>query len=206
LSKAVPSHVTPELFKDIEFSVKIKEVVRKNYEYLEEIVEEYEQKIKEKNRAIETERANFQAVISTQLSGSFGETARSLLVRGEESDLYSDEVKDTVVDELAKAIRGLNPASRRANILKDVVDANQVGGTRERMRESLRAILKTYSGLDSSTKVRIKELGFEIIEGNGGHYIIKYSKDDRYTHGISSSPSDPRGGRNLASELIEIFL
>ena len=85
------------------------------------------------------------------------------------------------------------------------------------MTESLKQFVNEYwclqslvsdalNGLGMSGNLRngLKDLGFEIREGN--HYVLTYYSDDRYLTTLAKTPSDVRGNKNeIAEIIIEMF-
>jgi hypothetical protein len=54
--------------------------------------------------------------------------------------------------------------------------------------------------MDAKLRATLKKLGFSILE-DGKHFKIKFNDDNRYMFAFPKSPSDHRGGKNMASDI-----
>ncbi|MEN5421442.1 hypothetical protein ABE607_00855 [Comamonas aquatica] len=135
-----------------------------------------------------------------RLSASISSSTRGLLNHGDEQDLYENEITDIVIDALKEALRGARQGSRRSHVLEDLLYHNEASGNGALLEGEIRAILRTYEGLDSKTKGALTKLGFEITD-DGKHYKAVFQGDGRYTFALSKSISDHRTGKNLVSDI-----
>lgn len=125
---------------------------------------------------------------------------------GDEEEFFTDEIKNMLLLELKDALTNTDPASRRYDVLEDIINSN--GGCPTTVKEKsndLKAKLSGYRNVTDSIKQLLKEIGFEISE-DGKHYKLKYYGDDRYTTIMAKTPSDSRTGQNTASDIIRLFL
>lgn len=118
------------------------------------------------------------------------------------TDFYVDEQHDFVIyvmNEVAEHLHGLNPSKiRQHEILQSIINNNQPTGENERIISELKRIFKVGMKWNATTKSKIKDLGFQIIEGDHKKIIFK---DSRYMYTVSSTPSDHRSPKNLLSEI-----
>jgi chromosome segregation ATPase len=134
--------------------------------------------------------------LSTGIQSSGG----GLLKRGREQDLYEHEIEDIVIDALAELRRTVMAGSRRDNVANDLLAANQHSGSRQRLEEEVKALLRGYRDMDARLRNSLVRLGFEISE-EGKHFKAVFQGDGRYTFSIPKSSSDTRAGLNLASDI-----
>lgn len=125
---------------------------------------------------------------------------QGLLQPGLEANLYSNEISDIVLEALVSATRTIEPTSRRAHVISDLLAHNQLVGQSQKLRDEVKALFKAYTNMDARTKSELARLGFAISDG-GKHYKAIYRGDSRYTFAISKTGSDHRGGKNMASTI-----
>lgn len=129
-----------------------------------------------------------------------------LLYRGEESDLYPDEVKDIILDMLVDYRRKCHQNSRRDHIIQDVLNANHFNNNLSKRKEELKNRLKTYRKLDASLQSYLRTIGF-VITSEGKHYKWTYHKDPRYVVTTGKTVSDAaRAGRNIYAAIEQQML
>lgn len=125
-----------------------------------------------------------------------------LLSRGAESDLYDNEQYEIIMAVLREYLaKSVAAGTRRADILRSVIEANPANGTPEKFRAVIKSALDGYKYFDSSKITKaLRETGIEIIE-HTGHYKIALGGDSRYTCEAAATCSDSRGGLNLTAEI-----
>ncbi len=124
-----------------------------------------------------------------------------LLYYGNEDDLYDGEIKDQLLEVIREQISQTDEKTRKAHILKDIIECNKPTGSLKKKRDDIKRILKGYTKVGDSLKRELKDFGFE-IKKDGGHYKLLYNGDARYLFTMSSSGSDSQhGGGNLAAEI-----
>ncbi|MHC1700507.1 MAG: hypothetical protein AB9900_05945 [Humidesulfovibrio sp.] len=128
----------------------------------------------------------------------------SILTPGEEQELYEAESREIVVSALESSLRSYLPESRRAHLLKDILHANRRNGETEKLAAQIKAIFKSYVGMDAKTRSSLEKLGFTLSE-DGKHFKAVFRDDPRYTFSISKSASDHRSGKNMASDINKIL-
>lgn len=129
-----------------------------------------------------------------------------LIMRGAESDLYSNEQYEIIISVLREYLaKSVADGTRRADILRSVIEANPANGTPEKCRATIRAALDGYKVFETAKITKaLKETGIEIIE-HTGHYKIALGGDHRYVCEAAATCSDNRGGLNLISEINNIM-
>lgn len=129
-----------------------------------------------------------------------------LIMRGAESDLYSSEQYEIIISVLREYLsKSVADGTRRADILRSVIEANPANGTPEKCRATIRAALDGYKAFETAKITKaLKETGIEIIE-HTGHYKIALGGDHRYVCEAAATCSDNRGGLNLISEINNIM-
>lgn len=128
--------------------------------------------------------------------------SQPILFLGQEDDFYADEQKDVVLDILQKELQNLQGAkcnSRRRDILVSLLESNQPGGLRREKLQLLQEAMGNYSGMDSSTKSKLEEVGFAIKNRN--HYALLFFDDPRYNYTCAKTPSDQRTGMNNVKKI-----
>ncbi len=127
-------------------------------------------------------------------------TTGDLIAGGREADLFHGERLCTLLNALTDARARLADDSRSAHIVDDILSSNTHPATAERMRETVRDLLREYRSMDARTQRELESLGFEVTK-DGGHFKLIFRGDPRYTFVAPSSGSDYRGGLNLASQV-----
>lgn len=126
-----------------------------------------------------------------------------VLFMGDEFEFYPGEVKDLLLATLTEAAKGIQPKSRRADIVRDIIKNNNYQKLSAAKAEEAKRILKNYDGMSARTRQALKDLGFEITE-EGKHYKVTYYGDGRYQTTYSKTPSDGRTGKNSAQQTINM--
>lgn len=126
-----------------------------------------------------------------------------VLFMGDEFEFYPGEVKDLLLATLTEAAKGIQPKSRRADIVRDIIKNNNYQKLSAAKAEEAKRILKNYDGMSARTRQALKDLGFEITE-EGKHYKVTYYGDGRYQTAYSKTPSDGRTGKNSAQQTINM--
>lgn len=126
-----------------------------------------------------------------------------VLYLGGEDELFQGEIKEILLEILSNALSSIEPNTRRADVLGDIIRSNgDVQGTIAEKAQTLKATLNGYKSLNGSKKRILSDLGFEINE-DGRHYKLTYYGDGRYMATLAKTPSDNRSGMNIALEMIK---
>ena len=127
-----------------------------------------------------------------------------------ESDLYIGEMKDVVLKVLKKEYNAIKDdvktkTSRKATVLKDILDHNAQTGKDEEIKKSFRESIKSGT-LNAEQLSDVERLGFAVVLEGKKHYKITFNNDARYQMAFSSTPSDSQhGGENLASTYMNML-
>ena len=172
------------------------------------ILDSFDEDMKKLNsriEALENENTALQCE-NTGLRARIGDgTSNPVLMGGKERDLYDGEIKDIILSTLSNALKALPEGTRRADVLKDMIDANGYQRLGESKMEGLKGILKGSGKLSATDIAKLEELGF-IMTKNSRHYKLVYYGDKRYQTVIGKTPSDRRAGINNDMEIIRSTL
>lgn len=184
-----------------------------------ELAEVFDAVLKEKDNEIEALKAeverlrqdNFKASskaesLQTNLESSIDEvSALAVPLEATEKDLYPNERKDVILKVLQKEYDSIShdantSKSRKADVLKDVLEHNFPSGTDIELTDALRGAL-----VDGAlTKVgigRLQSLGFGVKTEKNNHIRILFGNDPRYAVVVASTTSDVRSAKNCVSDL-----
>lgn len=126
--------------------------------------------------------------IATLEKKLFDQKEMDKLNLGGNEELFSGEKKDFVLMALAEELEGLEPRTRRYDVLKGILDSNEYEQLLEKKREAVEKILKNYDGLSGTMQKDLEKLGLFITE-YGAHYKIRYYGDSRYHATMAKTPS-----------------
>lgn len=125
-----------------------------------------------------------------------------VLYAGDEDDFYPGEIKDFILSAVKKNLEATEKQTRRYDVLKDILEANEYRGEAERRAGEIKRLLGCYDGMSPKLKRSLENLGF--VFDKSDHQKIKYYGDDRYTLVYASTPSDKgRSGKNNARNTIK---
>lgn len=127
-----------------------------------------------------------------------------VLFLGDEDEFFPGEIKDIILSILENAIVK-DSKSRRADVLRDIIQSNDFQHLQEAKVRDLKAKLKGYKTMNGSLRRYLEELGFVITE-DGKHYRLTYYGDSRYHTTLSKTSSDWREGENAALQIIRDML
>ncbi len=156
---------------------------------------------------LKEENERLQKIIDERARGQTVSVSNGLISRGQEADLYPNEVREILIDVL-KAARAsiVKDGTRRADVVDDILKANPVEGTPHIRAKALQAAFKGYVTMDNSVRKKLSDLGITSSAKISNHHKAVYYGDDRYKVSVSASCSDRRGGDNTAAEMIRKFL
>lgn len=125
-----------------------------------------------------------------------------VIFEGDQDDFYPGEVKDFVLSAVKKELASTEQRTRRYDVLKDILDANDYQAEGERRATEVKKLLSNYNGMNPRLKKALEDLGF--VFDLSDHQKIKYYGCDRYSVVYASTPSDKgRSGKNNASTTIK---
>ena len=174
----------------------LEELEAENVEYskkYEKLAEEF-QKLK-----LENERLHYRLE-------SYSGTGNTIIVSGNENDLYPNEQREIIIDCLKDYLdKTVKCASRRADILRSIIDANHVEGIPDKYSKIIKTAFDGYTKFDCAKIMdALKETGIIVVD-HTGHYKLQYHGDPRYIYEASATASDHRAGKNAASIIINLM-
>ena len=125
-----------------------------------------------------------------------------MLKKSKAQEFFDGEQHDLVVSILTKALRDCDSANRDFELLSDILNENPIVGNGKGTLEKIKKIFSTTDGLKENDFSKLKEIGFEFISDQN-HYKIRYKNNEKYQFTIYKTPSDYRGGKNMASDIIK---
>ena len=146
------------------------------------------------NEALRSENAGLRAKIDAT-------DTLPIIFFGEEDELYPGEIRDMVLCAVSEALESVHVKSRRADVYRDILSANEYKKLCEERHRRIKQVLKGYSGMNKTVRQELMDLGFEITD-DGKHYKLTYYGDRRYWSALAKTPSENRGNKNAASDII----
>jgi hypothetical protein len=146
---------------------------------------------------------------SASLQDSFdkteGTSQNAIEFETDERDLYPNERKDIILKILQREYDMIKDdanagTSRKADVLRDVVEHNFPSGTDTRLIDTIKRVLKDGT-LSKEGIGCLQDIGFGVGKTGGDHYKMVFSEDDRYSFICSNTPSDNRAAKNLISDI-----
>lgn len=128
-----------------------------------------------------------------------------LLLCGRENDFFPGEIQDLILKTLSDSLGSLQDRSRRADIIRDILDANEYKELSKGIESQLKDLFTGYTSMSTSLRQGLKELGLEVSDA-GKHYKVTYHGDPRYTSTVAKTASDYREGLNAAHNLIQTII
>jgi len=176
-----------------------KQTSKEKDEYWDEFVKAQTQveSLTEQNERLQNEIAILRARVD-----SMGESP--LLYYGNEEDYYQGEilefVRSALVEKLDRLPKEKDNPLRSADVLQDILSANECEEMQAQRQAELKRALKGYRTLTPDIRRTLIDIGFKITS-DGKHHKLTYYDNDRYTVTMAKSGSDWRGGENLFSEI-----
>ena len=171
------------------------------YEAFDEDLRKMQQKVEELSKANEA-----LLLENSVLRAKFNVTeAMPIVYQGDEEDFYPDEIKDMILGALDEVRTNSEAATRRADILEDILDNNEYQHLSEKRKQRVKAMFKGYKNLSGAMRQELLELGMTITD-DGKHYKLTYKDDPRYMVTIGKTPSDNRAGNNNAALINKIMM
>ena len=175
-----------------------KQTSKEKEQYWDEYVKAQTQveALTEQNARLQSELAVLRARVD-----SMGENP--LLYYGDEKEFYQGEMLEFVRTALSEKLDRLPKEKDRhlrcADVLQDLLNANESEEIQAQRQTELKRVLKGYRTLTPEIQSTLIDVGFRITDGK--HYKLTYYDDERYTVTMAKSGSDWRGGDNLFSEI-----
>lgn len=143
--------------------------------------------------------------LSDALNRRQGNETGAIVLEVSEKQYYEDEIKRIILECIKNSIStyGVDEQERRDfHILTDVAEHNLYSDAGNKIKNEMLRIIKKNK-LNKVDISNLKELGFELQQGGHDKYV--FHGDDRYIITVSNSPSDYRGGENLAHEAVNLI-
>ena len=175
-----------------------KQTSKEKEQYWDEYVKAQKQveELTKQNARLQSELAGLRARVD-----SMGENP--LLYYGDEKEFYQGEMLEFVRTALSEKLDRLPKEKDRhlrcADVLQDLLNANESEEIQAQRQTELKRVLKGYRTLTPEIQSTLIDAGFRITDGK--HYKLTYYDDERYTVTMAKSGSDWRGGENLISEI-----
>ena len=180
---------------------KAEDEVEKVYEAFDEDLRSLQEKVAELTKANEALQYENQGLRAKYTAAD----AAPVLYLGEEEDFYQGEIRDMILSTLDEALSATEKATRKADVLEDILDNNTYYHLSEERKQRVKALFKGYKNFTGAMRQELQSLGFEITEA-GKHYKITYRGDQRYMVTVGKTPSDNRSGNNNAALINKVML
>lgn len=180
---------------------KAEDEVEKVYEAFDEDLRSLQEKVAELTKANEALQYENQGLRAKYAAAD----AAPVLYLGDEEDFYQGEIRDMILSTLDEALTATEKATRKADVLEDILDNNTYYHLSEERKQRVKALFKGYKSLTGAMRQELMNLGFEITE-SGKHYKITYRGDQRYMVTVGKTPSDNRSGSNNAALINKTML
>lgn len=180
---------------------KAEDEVNKVYEEFDEDLRELQEKVEELTRANEALQYENQGLRAKYASSP----AAPIIFLGDEEEFYQGEIRDMVLGTLDEALSATEKATRKADVLEDILENNPYYHLSDERKQRIKALFKGYKNLTGAMRQELLSLGFEISEA-GKHYKITYHGDPRYMVTVGKTPSDNRSGSNNAALISKTML
>ena len=182
---------------------KAEDEVEKVYEEFDEDLRDLQEKVAELTKANDILRFENQG-LRARLASSDGDGA-PIIFSGDEEEFYQGEIRDMVLGTLDEALSATENATRRADVLTDILDNNTYYHLSDDRRKRIKDLFRGYKSLSGAMIQELVSLGFEIKE-SGKHYKLTYHGDQRYMVTVGKTPSDNRSGSNNAALISKTML
>ena len=174
---------------------------------IEDYVQLFDSELDEKNQKIESlqqEVARLQAAVAAS-EGLGSAPGASVLLSGQEDELYQGEFRDLVVDALTRfKNQCCEGGSRPDHILQSLLSSNEKVGHGAELMSGLKSLLSNYDGFNSKVKSELESYGF-VVQEDGRHIKALWHGDGRYTTTLAKTPSDHRSGKNSFASIRKLI-
>ena len=171
------------------------------YETFNEDLQELQERVAELMKANEALQYENQGLRAKYASSD----AVPMLYFGEEEEFYEGEIRDMVLGVLDEALAATERATRKGDVLEDVLEKNVYQHLSDEKKQRVKALFKGYKSLTGTMRQELTALGFVITEA-GKHYKLTYGGDARYMVTVGKTPSDNRSGSNNAALICKKML
>ena len=170
------------------------------YELFDRDLEKYRARVEELTSAAQAKDAEILG-LRKKLRNSEG----ALLKGGKEEEFFPLEIQEIIMDALSETLKNTKENTRRADVIKDIIDANEYPHKLKAMQDEIRSLFKGYQSMNASMRRKLQEMGFT-VEEDGRHLKLVYHDDQRYATTIAKTGSDHREGQNIAAVIVKGML
>lgn len=123
-----------------------------------------------------------------------------------EHDLYDGEICDVLLKLISKEYNAMSGdkntrVCRKAIVLKNILDNNNVSGKDEEIKSAFKGILG--DGIINNTIINdLERIGFNVVLDTNNHYKLMFNNDDRFKTFMACTRSDHRGNDNMISDFM----
>ena len=89
-------------------------------------------------------------------------TGVHIIYLGDEEEFYQGEIRDMVLGTLDEALSATEKATRKADVLEDILDNNPYYHLSDDRKQRIKALFKGYKNLTGAMRQELLSLGFEI--------------------------------------------
>ena len=197
-----------QLEKQIVIRMNAENARRKAEDEVDKVYETFDEEFRDlQNRVAELTKANEALQYENQgLRAKYATSdASPILYFGDEEEFYHGEIRDMVLGTLDDALVATEKATRKADVLADILENNTYYHLSEERKKRIKDLFKGYKNLTGAMRQELQSLGFEITEA-GKHYKVTYGGDQRYMVTVGKTPSDNRSGSNSAALISKVML
>lgn len=180
-------------------------------EFINEYLNELEEKNKEYEKnysqiAEELQKLKYENQRLAYKSAPYSNSDTPLIISGKENDFYLHEQTEIIIDILKDYLnKNTTDSSRRADILKSIIEANPVKGIPDKYKKIIKDAFDGYTKFNCPKIYNaLKETGIEVVE-HTGHYKMQYHRDPRYSFEAAATPSDNRAGKNASAIISKLM-
>lgn len=185
------------------------------YESADEEIQKLQTELQETKMQLQLYRAKAQSMEISFNSLKDREKEKSpVLFLGDEQDHYQGEIKDIILEILQEKYDNdvLNTSgrpTRRANVLKSILDHNKPDGKREEIREVIKKAFSNFRGSKTLSKTELDmlgEMGIK-VQTTSTHAKVYFDGDERFSGIIATTSSgSKRVALNTALDIIKTIL
>ncbi len=184
-----------------------KEISDTDKSELSDFLELYDKDISDKNKLIDElnrQIYSLQSQLDVLREQNHSKKAEGMILpTGEEKEFYEGEIKLLLISVLSQVKDRYPEDSRAYAIIKSLLDANPRTDACEKRVQTVKSVFSKGGALSKAAIKQLEDIGF-IFQSNNSHKKMVFY-DDRYQFSISNTPSDRRGGKNMASDIIKII-
>lgn len=127
----------------------------------------------------------------------------NILEKAEVKEFFDGEQHDMLVTVLKEAMdRSGGSDTRKNELLNSFLEQNEYIGNGRETLEVVKRVLSDGEAINKRDIADLERVGFALVNENT-HYKFVYRENERYWFSIAKTPSDRRGGKNHASDIIK---